>query len=134
MKFGAEDKKKVWVLAGLGLVAAYFVYSNLFSGSGSTAAPKSALVSERERIAAEATGAAPAAVPGPLATSQPATSPRRLGGASRSRGDEFHPSLRPKNKEDQVVLSEVDPTLHLELLAKVQNVKLDGGQIGRAHV
>ena len=25
-------------------------------------------------------------------------------------------------------LSEVDPTLHLELLARVQNVKLDGGQ------
>ena len=128
MKFGTEDKKKVWVLAGLGLIAAYFVYSNLFSSSGPTTAPKTALVTERERIAAEATGAAPAAVPGPLATSQPATSPRRLGGASRSRGDEFHPSLRPKNKEDQVNLSEVDPTLHLELLAKVQNVKLDGGQ------
>ena len=123
MKFGTEDKKKVWVLAALGLVAAYFVYSNLFSdSSGSTTAPKSALVTERERIAAEATGAAPAAA------SQPATSPRRLGGASRSRGDEFHPSLRPKNKEDQIVLSDVDPTLHLELLAKVQNVKLDGGQ------
>jgi hypothetical protein len=128
MKFGTEDKKKVWVLATLGVVAAYFVYSNLFSDSGSTAAPKTALVTERERIAAEATGAAPAAVPGPLATSQPATSPRRLGGASRSRGDEFHPSLRPKNKEDQVNLSEVDPTLHLELLVRVQNVKLDGGQ------
>jgi hypothetical protein len=128
MNLGVENKKKVWVLATLGVVAAYFVYSNLFSDSGSTAAPKTALVTERERIAAEATGAAPAAVPGPLATSQPATSPRRLGGASRSRGDEFHPSLRPKNKEDQVNLSEVDPTLHLELLAKVQNVKLDGGQ------
>ena len=127
MKFGTEDKKKVWVLATLGVVAAYFVYSNVFSDS-SGPPPKTALVTERERIAAEATGTAPAAVPGPLATSQPATAPRRLGGASRSRGDEFHPSLRPKNKEDQIILSEVDPTLHLELLAKVQNVKLDGGQ------
>ena len=129
MKFGTEDKKKVWALAALGVVAAYFVYSNVFSdSSGSTSAPKSALVTERERIAAEAAGTAPAAVPGPTAASQPAAPPRRLGGASRSRGDEFHPSLRPKNKEDQIVLSEVDPTLHLELLAKVQNVKLDGGQ------
>jgi hypothetical protein len=129
MKFGTEDKKKVWVLATLGVVAAYFVYSNVFSdSSGSTSAPKSALVTERERIAAEATGAAPAAVPGPTAASQPAAPARRLGGASRSRGDEFHPSLRPKNKEDQVKLSEVDPTLHLELLAKVQDVKLAGGQ------
>jgi hypothetical protein len=128
MKFGTEDKKKVWALAALGVVAAYFVYSNVFADSGSTAAPKTALVTERERIAAEAAGTAPAAVPGPLATSQSSAPPRRLGGASRSRGDEFHPSLRPKNKEEQVVLSEVDPTLHLELLARVQNVKLDGGQ------
>ena len=129
MKFGAEDKKKVWVLATLGVVAAYFFYSNVLSdSSGSTPASKSAPVTDRERIAAEATGAAPAAVPGPVAAPQPATSPRRLGGTSRSRGDEFHPSLRPKNKEDQIVLSEVDPTLRLELLAKVQNVKLDGGQ------
>jgi hypothetical protein len=129
MKFGTEDKKKVWVLAALGVVAAYFVYSNLFSdSSGPGGAPKSALVTERERIAAEATGAAPAAVPGPAMATPQSTASRRLGGASRSRGDEFHPSLRPKNKEDQVVLSEVDPTLHLELLARVQNVKLDGGQ------
>ena len=53
MKLGAEDKKKVWALAALGVVAAYFVYSNVLSdSSGSTSAPKSALVSERERIAA----------------------------------------------------------------------------------
>jgi hypothetical protein len=129
MKFGTEDKKKVWVLAALGVVAAYFVYSNVFSdSSGPTTAPKSALVTERERIAAEASGAAPAAVPGPGAAMPQSAPARRLGGASRSRGDEFHPSLRPKNKEDQIVLSEVDPTLHLELLARVQNVKLDGGQ------
>jgi len=51
-----------------------------------------------------------------------------LGGASRSRGDEFHPSLRSKRKEDQINPLTVDPTLHLDLLAKVQNVKLDGGQ------
>ena len=128
MKFGTEDKKKVWVLAGLGVVAAYFVYSNLFSDSSPAPAPKSALVTDRERIAAEATGTAPAAVPGPLAASQQAAPPRQLGGASRSRGDEFHPSLRSKRKEDQINPLTVDPTLHLDLLAKVQNVKLDGGQ------
>ena len=125
MKFGAEDKKKVWVLTALGVVAAYFVYSNLFSDSGSTGAPKSA-PTERERMAAEATGAAPAAISG--TASQPAAPPRQLGGASRSRGDEFHPSLRSKRKEDQIDPITVDPTLRLELLAKVQDVKLAGGQ------
>jgi hypothetical protein len=128
MKFGTEDKKKVWVLAALGVVAAYFVYSNLFSDSSPAPAPKSALVTDRERIAAEAAGTAPASVPGPLATAQSSAPPRQLGAASRSRGDEFHPSLRSKRKEDQIDPLTVDPTLHLDLLAKVQNVKLDGGQ------
>jgi hypothetical protein len=51
-----------------------------------------------------------------------------LGGTGRSRSDEFHPSLHPKRKEDQPDLPSIDPTLRLDLLAKVQNVKLDGGQ------
>ena len=43
MKFGTEDKKKVWVLAALGVVAAYFVYSNVFSDSSTpTTAPPGA--------------------------------------------------------------------------------------------
>jgi hypothetical protein len=129
MKFGAEDKKKIYWLAALGVVGAISLYINVFSNSsGSTAAPKSAPVTERERIAAEVAGTAPVAVPGPPAAAQPAASPRQLGASSRSRGDEFHPSLRSKRKEEQIDPLTVDPTLHLELLAKVQNVKLDGGQ------
>ncbi len=128
MKIGTEDKKKVWALATLGVVAAYFVYSNLISDSStSTAAPKSGAVTERERAAAEAVSVPSAPVPSPLSTSQ-STAPRQLGGGSRPRGDEFHPSLRSKRKEEQIDPLSVDPTLHLELLAKVQNVKLDGGQ------
>jgi hypothetical protein len=129
MKFGTENKKAVWALAVLGIVGAISFYVNVLSdSSGSAAAPKSTVTAERERIAAEATGAAPAAVPALLASSQPSAPPRRLGGSSRSRGDEFHPSLRSKRKEDQIDPLTVDPTLHLELLAKVQDVKLAGGQ------
>ena len=128
MKTGTEDKKKVWALAALGVVAAYFVYSNLSDSSTSGVAPKPAVVSERQRAAEEATGAPPAPAAAPSA-SQPSTSPRQLGtGGNRSRGDEFHPSLRSKRKEDQIDPLTVDPTLRLDLLAKVQNVKLDGGQ------
>jgi len=58
----------------------------------------------------------------------PATEPRRIVSPSRSRNDEFHPSLRSKRKEDQIDPRTVDPTLRLDLLAKVQAVKLDGGQ------
>jgi len=128
MKLGTENKKSVWALAVLGVVAAYFVYSNVLSDSSSpTAAPKPAALSERERAAAEITGA-PAPIPSTAPASQPAAPPRQLGGASRSRGDEFHPSLRSKRKEDQIDPKTVDPTLLLDKLTKVQSVKLDGGQ------
>lgn len=127
MKVGTEDKKKVYALAALAVIAAISVYMSFFSDSSTpTAARKSAAVAEGERIAAEATGAAP--VPATLSPSQPAAPPRQLGTASRSRGDEFHPSLRSKRKEDQIDTRTVDPTLRLDLLAKVQSVKLDGGQ------
>ena len=128
MNLGTDNKKSVWALAALGVVAAYFFYSNVLSDSSPSPAPKSAAVSERQRMADEATGAAPGSVPAPLPASQPPTSPRQMGAANRSRGDEFHPSLRSKRKEDQIDPLTVDPTLRLELLAKVQNVKLDGGQ------
>ena len=45
MKLGTENKKSVWALAVLGVVAAYFVYSNVLSDSSPpTVAPKSAAV------------------------------------------------------------------------------------------
>src|ERR1035437_11135466 len=56
------------------------------------------------------------------------TSSYQLGNSRSSRGDEFHPTLRSKRKEDQIDPLTVDPTLRLDLLAKVQSVKLDGGQ------
>jgi hypothetical protein len=128
MKIGSEDKKKVYALAVLGVVAAYFVYSNLISDSATpTAAPKSAAVTERERAAAEAVGSPSAPVTASQPASQSAAPPRQLG-TNRSRSDEFHPSLRSKRKEDQIDPLTVDPTLRLDLLAKVQDVKLDGGQ------
>ena len=128
MNLGTDNKKSVWALAALGVVAAYFFYTNVLSDSSSSAVPpKSAALTERERAAAEIAGA-PAPVAAPLPASQPPTSPRQSGAASRSRGDEFHPSLRSKRKEDQIDPLTVDPTLRLDLLAKVQNVKLDGGQ------
>jgi hypothetical protein len=127
MKLGTENKKSVYALAILGVVAAIAVYSSFFSDSTPTAAPKSAVLTERERAAAEIAGA-PAPIPSTAATSQPAAPPRQLGNSRSSRGDEFHPSLRSKRKEDQIDPGSVDPTLQLEKLAKVQNVKLDGGQ------
>ncbi len=121
MKLGVEDKKKVGWLAALGIIMVFAVYSSFFSDPTPSPAPAGALT-ERNR-AGEA-----AKAPTPVPTTQPAATRPRQTTTSRSRGDEFHPSLRPKREEDRVDPMMVDPTLHLELLAKVQEVKLDGGQ------
>jgi hypothetical protein len=127
MKLGTENKKSVYALSILGLVAAYMVYSSFFADSSPSPAPKPAALTERERAAAEISGA-PAPIPSSVTATQPATSPRQLTSSRSSRGDEFHPSLRSKRKEDQIDPLTIDPTLRLDLLAKVQEVKLDGGQ------
>ena len=124
MKLGAENKRTVYLVGLLMVGAAISVYVNFFSDSSAPVTPKPAVTAERNRAADEAGGS----VPAPQPVSQTAvTAPRQLG-SGRSRSDEFHPTLRSKRKEEQIDTMSVDPTLRLDLLAKVQNVKLDGGQ------
>jgi len=123
MKLGAEDKKKVYALGVLGVIMVVAVYSSFFSDSSSPT--PTAAVTERNR-ATDAVVNAPTPMPTAPSVSQ-STRPRNLV-PTRSRSDEFHPTLRPKREEERVDPRTIDPTLHLELLAKVQDVKLDGGQ------
>jgi hypothetical protein len=124
MKLGGENKRTVYLLGVLGVGAVVSIYVNFFSGASSPVTPPPSAVTDRNRPADDATGAMSASAP----VSQTAvTSPRQFGG-TRSRSDEFHPTLRSKRKEEQIDTMSVDPTLRLDLLAKVQNVKLDGGQ------
>lgn len=120
MKLGTENKKSVYALIVLGVVAAYLVYSNLLSDSSGGSAPRPSVVAERNQAADVPPPATSSASPNPVP-------PRQLA-AGRSKGDEFHPTLRSKRKEEQIDPLTVDPTLRLDLLAKVQAVKLDGGQ------
>jgi hypothetical protein len=128
MKLGTEDKKKVYALGVLGVVAVIAVYSSFFSDSSQSPAqssPSPAVVTERNR-AMEAVNS-PTPMPTASSGRQQSTRPRSFA-ASRSRSDEFHPTLRPKREEDRIDPTTVDPTLHLELLSKVLDVKPDGGQ------
>ena len=125
MKLGGENKRTVYLVGLLMVGAAISVYVNFFSDSSAPVTPKPAVTAERNRASDEAAGS----VPAPQPVSQTAvTAPRQFGGGGRSRSDEFHPTLRSKRKEEQIDTMSVDPTLRLDLLAKVQNVKLDGGQ------
>jgi hypothetical protein len=105
-KVGA-DPKKIAVLGVLVLAAAYFYFSNSNSGGGS--------------------GSAPVVGRAPVAT--PATAPRMARSTFRQvqqaagNAKEFKPSLKPKN----IDTASIDPTLRLDLLAKLKTVDSQGG-------
>jgi hypothetical protein len=104
------------VLGILGLVALYLVYTNVLSG------PPAAPGSTEAR-----TGTTPtpgAAIPTPGDDERPAA---KRSPAVRGRTDEFRPVLRSKRKEDRPDPAKIDPTLRLDLLAKVQEVAPAGG-------
>lgn len=109
--FGLSKKQDQVVLGVLGVVAAYFVYTNLIAG------PDIPPSSQRNT-------AAPAASP-VLATPQ-GTAPRRRG-QSRVRSEEFHPVYLSPNPADRPDPKTIDPTLQLDRFAKVQKVELAGG-------
>ena len=123
MKLGAEPKK-IAILGGLLLVAAFLLYRNVFSGNpGSETGTKS---SRAPHVVAPL----PDVTPAPAAGSKPAASGRR--GSSQ----EFRPPYRQKAAIDP---SSIDPRLRLDLLAKVQSVEPQGAtrnvfQFGQAEL
>jgi hypothetical protein len=106
---GAEPKK-VAILAVLLVLAVYFYISNRSSSTSANVAPPP-------------TGAAPP-LTGPRVPARPVSKQGR-GGQSKMR-DDSKPSLKPK-KDEEVDRSTIDPTLRLDLLAKLKNVKVEGG-------
>jgi hypothetical protein len=117
MKLGAENKKKVYFLAALGVVAAYLVYSQFFSGPSYTPTPAPAAKSGDATAAPPAT---PEKGPAPDVSRASQPVPGRSGTTAKS--SEFHPVLRSKKKEDRVDVTKMDPTLRLDLMSKVMEV------------
>jgi len=114
MKLGTEDKKKVAYLSALLLVLGYFLYSNVFSSSSPSPS------------ASARTG--PVAVAPPSITAGDTSQQQAVSRApSKTRaGDEFIPKLHSKRPEDRIDPNTVDPTLRLDLLAKLQEVPSAG--------
>jgi hypothetical protein len=117
MTLGTNNRKQVAVLSALVLLMVYLVYTNVLAGPDVPQRPARS-------------GAAPAAAPqgtatpgGSVATGRPA--PKRAG--SRARTQEFRPALTDKNPDRRRDLSTTDPTLRLDLFAKVQGVEIAGG-------
>jgi hypothetical protein len=109
MNLGAEPKKLA-ILGGLALVGGYVFYANVLSGPD-VEKPK--------------TPAQPVAQPpGPSGLTGRGPAPRKT--VVRSSSQEFRPKL-PIRPEDRPNYATVDPTLRLDLLAKVQSVEPEGG-------
>jgi hypothetical protein len=113
VKLGLENKKETAFLGVLVLLAGFLMYWNFFSGP-----------SEPGRPAEKAAGSAANPDPAPPSISQAdePVAPRR----SRSGNEEFHPVLHPKRAEDRIDPMKVDPTLHLEVLARLENAGSEG--------
>jgi hypothetical protein len=107
---GAEPKK-IAILAGLVVVAAYFFISNRSGSSTSASVTPPA-----------PTGAAPPAAR-PSVPTRPVS--RRAGQSKMRASDDLKPSLKPK-KDEEVDRSNIDPTLRTDLLAKLKSVKVEG--------
>jgi hypothetical protein len=115
VKLGA-DRKKVAILAVLVAVGLYFFYTNVISDNSGAPTSHTAPVS----------ATLPTGTSVPIAV-QPSGPSLRRAGANRGSSQEFRPSLRPRRPEERIDPTSIDPTLRLDLLAKVQAVELQGG-------
>jgi len=107
-----SEKKKMYWLGALSLVAAYLLWTNL--GSDQAASP--------------AGGGSSNGVPAAGAPEAPGSESVQRRGTTARGGTEFRPRFpNSKRPEDRIDPSKVDPTLKLDLLAKVQSVTLAGG-------
>jgi hypothetical protein len=70
----------------------------------------------------------PAAAPRAALPAAPAPDARRAPRAAERSSQEFRPSLKPKRPEERRDPATIDPALRLDLLARLQNVKFEGGQ------
>jgi hypothetical protein len=120
MKITSGNKKSIYALAVLGPIAAYLVYSNLLSGPSYPTVRPPAPGGNSETAAATPDKAGPDISRAQDAPARP---------SSRAKETEFRPKLRSKKKEDQIAhIEDIDPTLRLDLLAKVMKVPPAGGE------
>jgi hypothetical protein len=105
-KVGA-DPKKIGILVGLVAIAGFVYLYNSNSGGGSGSAP-----------AASRAPVVPTATAGSAARSTYRVAEQTSGSAR-----EFRPSLKPKN----IDTANIDPTLRLDLIAKLKTVGAEAG-------
>ncbi|MBI5282581.1 MAG: hypothetical protein HY858_12930 [Candidatus Solibacter usitatus] len=114
LKLGAEPGKVV-ILGALLLLAAYLFYSNVLAGPD---------IPEQQRTPARPAAKAPAPSIKRDNDARALTAPPREMGSPKSGPREFRPSLKPRKGEEESA-AVIDPTLRLDLLAKLAEVRMD---------
>ena len=114
MKVGAERKKLI-ALGVLSLLAVYTVYTQLFSAPApiTPRAPRAANRQEIEQVTPELRRAS--RNPAPKASAR-----------EEVRGAAFRPSYPGGEGDEALDPHKVDPTLHVDLLAKVRTITFEG--------
>jgi hypothetical protein len=112
VNLGAEPKK-VAALSVLVLVGGYLIYSNVFSSP--------------ETPSNRPTKSAPAAAIPAIAALPQTSASRRPAGGRRGEASDFRPPYRKSRPEERPDPNTIDPTLRLDLLAKVQAVDATTG-------
>ena len=110
---GAEPKK-IAILAALVLVAGYFFIS-------------SRTPSDSEVVSQRPAGALPPLTSPRVPARQVTRSSRANQPKTVRTAEEFRPTLKPKKEDEQIDPSTIDPTLRLDLLARLQKIPMEGG-------
>lgn len=118
-KFGGTQKQ--WITLGVLMVVLIGVYFYMRDPSP-TSSPTAAVTTTPKDPLTVINPVAPRGGPATSSSSGPRVA-TRSGSAGRS-VDEFRPSLKPKEGVD---LTNVNPVLRTDLLAKLQNVPMEGG-------
>ena len=125
---GAEPKKlAILVVLLVGAGGAYYWTSRPDVPAGANTTPATPAVSTPAAPSPSTSSSSPGNSPtsAPRATTSsygPRTATR--GGRTSSSGDDFRPTLKLPDGMD---VSRIDPTLKLDLMAKVRNVSIEGG-------
>lgn len=121
MKFGGDPKRNAF-LGILLLVLAYLLYTNVFSGPSYETTPSAAPATAPAKTPAASRPAAAKANAAPVVVSAP---PKKT--LTDRRSIEFRPRVGAARAEERPDPMSVDPTLRLELLARLEKVQFAGG-------
>ncbi|HTP26861.1 MAG TPA: hypothetical protein VMK12_14555, partial [Anaeromyxobacteraceae bacterium] len=112
--FGLPYNVGVGLLCVLGVICLYEFYSNVLAGPSIPDTPRS----NSSAAVAQAPSIPLPDAPGPDVGRKQ---------SQQKRNEEFNPPLHSKRAEDRIDPTRVDPTLRLDLFAKVQSVEPAGG-------